>query len=79
LIKRVLIAQVFRFGSAFTCDGGGAPPDAGMSPEMGGAASTSGTSQTQSAKASSGASVTASVPSALVEAVIQSLQKKIAA
>ena len=60
-------------------DGGGAPPDGGMSPEISGAASTSGTSQTQSVQTSSGASVTASVPSALVEAVIQSLQKKIAA
>lgn len=58
-------------------DGGGAPPDGGISPEMSGAAS--GTSQTQGAQAGSSVSVTANVPSSLVEAVIQSLQKKIAA
>lgn len=60
-------------------DGGGAPSDGGISPDMGGAASASGTGQTQSAKTSSGASVIASVPTALVEAVVQSLQKKVAA
>lgn len=61
-------------------DGGGAPLDGGgMSPDMGGAVPASSTGQTQSTKTNSSASVTASVPSALVEAVIQSLQKKIAA
>ncbi len=57
-------------------DGGGVPADGGgMSPDMGGAISSS--SSNQSAKTSN--SLTANVPSALVEAVIQSLQKKIAA
>jgi len=60
-------------------DGGGAPPDGGMPADMSGAASASGTGQSQSTGASSGSAVTAGVPSALVEAVIQSLQQKIAA
>ncbi len=61
-------------------DGGGAPSDGGgISPEMSGAAPASSTGQTQNAQASSSISVTASVPSALVEVVIQSLQQKIAA
>jgi hypothetical protein len=47
-----------------------------MSPEISGAALSTG--QTKSAQTSSNGSVTANVPSALVEAVIQSLQKKIA-
>jgi hypothetical protein len=59
-------------------DGGGAPPDAGMSPDISGAASNSSTGQTQSAQANSDLAGTGSVPSALVEAVIQSLQEKIA-
>jgi len=60
-------------------DGGGAPPDGGISGDMSGAASTSNTGQSQSTGTSSGSAVTANVPSALVEAVIQSLQQKIAA
>jgi hypothetical protein len=61
-------------------EGGGVPPDGGaISSDMGGAVSASGTGQTQSAQASSGSTVTAQVPSALVEVVIQSLQQKIAA
>jgi len=61
-------------------EGGGIPPDGGaMSSDMGGAVSASGTGQTQSAQTSSDSAVTAEVPSALVEAVIQSLQEKIAA
>lgn len=56
---------------------GGAPPDGGISPDMSGAASALNTGQTKSAQSSSGAS--ANVPSALVDAVIQLLQKKIAA
>ena len=59
-------------------DGGGAPPDGGMPSDLGGAASASGTNQAQSTQAGSGLATT-SVPSALIEAVIQSLQKVIAA
>jgi hypothetical protein len=61
-------------------DGGGVPPDAGAIPvDMGGAASASGTSQTQSAQAGTRSTVITGVPSALLEAVIQALQQKIAA
>lgn len=59
-------------------DGGDAPPDGGISPEMGGASASS-TGQTQPPQSSSSSSIIANVPSSLVEAVIQSLQKKIAA
>jgi len=52
-------------------DGGGAPPDGGMPADMSGAASS--TDQTQNTQTVS------SVPFALIEAVIQSLQQIIAA
>ena len=58
---------------------GGTPSDGGMPAEMGGAAPASSTDQSQSAPAGSGLAATAGVPSALVEAVIQSLQHKITA
>ncbi len=59
---------------------GGAPPDGGGMPvEMGGGASGTSTGQTQHAQTSSGSQNLTKVPSALVEAVIQSLQQKIAA
>ena len=61
-------------------DGGGAPLDAGEMPaDMGGAAQVSGNTQSQSSQASSGSTVVAEVPAALVEAVIQALQQKIEA
>jgi len=60
-------------------DGGGAPPDGEMRADMDGAVSASGTDQTQSTDTASGLAGTTGVPSALVEAVIQSLQQKIAA
>jgi hypothetical protein len=57
--------------------GGGAPLDGGGIPaDMGGMAAASGMDQSQSTGAGAGR---AGVPSALVEAVIQSLQQKIAA
>ena len=59
--------------------GGGAPPDGGMPADMGGAAPVSSGDQSQNAPAASGLAGTAGVPSALVEAVIQSLQAIIAA
>ncbi len=59
-------------------DGGSAAPDGGMPADMGGAAPASSTDQTQNARASSGLEGTAGVPSALVEALIQSLEQKIA-
>src|SRR6266487_413301 len=59
-------------------DGGSAPPDGGMPADMGGAAPASSTDHTQNAQASSGLEGTAGVPSALVEALIQSLEQKIA-
>ncbi|HEX2993467.1 MAG TPA: hypothetical protein VHP14_01510, partial [Anaerolineales bacterium] len=55
-------------------DGGGAPAGGDMSPEMGGGASMTGTGQTQSTQA--GSQSLTKAPSALVEAVIQSLQQK---
>lgn len=60
---------------------GGPPPDAagGMPADVGGAAPASGGNQAQSKQTSSNSSVAANVPSALVEAVIQALQQKIAA
>jgi hypothetical protein len=58
---------------------GGAPPDGGMPADMGGAASTSGASQSQGSQAGTSSRVITGVPSALVEAVIQSLQQKITA
>jgi hypothetical protein len=61
-------------------DGGGAPLDGGGMPsDMSGAAQAPGTDQSQSSQANSGSTVIAEVPSALVEAVIQALQQKIAA
>ena len=60
-------------------DGGGAPPDGGMPADMSGAAPASSTDQTQSTQTGSGAAATTGVPSALIEAVIQSLQQIIAA
>jgi hypothetical protein len=60
-------------------DGGGAPPDGGMGGDMGGAATTSSTDQTQSVQPGTSTGATASVPVALIEAVIQSLQQIIAA
>ncbi len=59
---------------------GGAPPDGGGMPmDMGSGTSGSGTGQTQNAQTSSGSQNLTKVPSALVEAVIQSLQQKAAA
>jgi hypothetical protein len=60
-------------------DGGSAPPDGEMPADMGGSAPAPSTDQTQTAGATSGLAGTPGVPSALVEAVIQSLQQKIAA
>jgi hypothetical protein len=57
----------------------GGPPDGGIPGDFGGGPSASGTGKTQSAQAGSGLTVTTQVPSALVEAVIQSLQQIIAA
>ena len=59
---------------------GGPPSDGGGMPsDMSGAAQAPGTDQSQSSQANSGSTVIAEVPSALVEAVIQALQQKIAA
>jgi hypothetical protein len=60
-------------------DGGGVVPDGGMPAEMSSGATASGTDQSQSVQSGSGLAGTTGVPSALVEAVIQSLQQKIAA
>jgi hypothetical protein len=58
---------------------GGPPADGGgMLLDMGGSVPASSAGQTQSTQTRSGASVTANVPTALVEVVIQSLQQKIA-
>ena len=57
----------------------GAPPDGGMPADMAGVASSSGTDQTQSSQAGASMEATAGIPSALIEAVIQSLQQVIAA
>lgn len=56
---------------------GGPPADGGMPADMGGAAPAPSTDQSQSVQAAP--SISTGVPSALVEAVIQSLQQKIAA
>jgi hypothetical protein len=59
---------------------GGVPPDGGGMPaDMGSAAQALGTGQSQSTQASSGLTVITEVPAALLEAVIQALQQKIAA
>jgi hypothetical protein len=59
---------------------GGGPPDGGGVPiDLGGGAPISGTRQTRSSGAGAGLAVTTRVPSALVKAVIQALQQKIAA
>ena len=55
---------------------GGAPPDGGMSPDMSGAVPASSVDASQSVQA--GTQSITDVPTALVEAVIQSLQQKIA-
>jgi hypothetical protein len=60
-------------------DGGGAPPDGGMPADMNGAAPASSTDQTQNTQTGSSAAGTTGVPSALIEAVIQSLQEIITA
>ena len=60
-------------------DGAGGPPDSGMPGDMAGAAPLSGTNPTQSVAGGSASAGIASIPSALVQAVIQSLQQKIAA
>ena len=60
-------------------DGGGAPPDGGMPADVAGVAPASGVDQGQSAQTGSGSESLTSVASALVDAVIQSLQQKIAA
>ncbi len=60
-------------------DGGGAPPDGSSMPaDFGGAGSTTSTGQAQDAQASLSLESSAGVPSALVEALIQSLEQKIA-
>jgi hypothetical protein len=56
-------------------DGGGAPPDSGMGADMGGAAPGAGIDQTQNLQASTSAGTAAGLPTELIEAVIQSLQK----
>lgn len=58
---------------------GGMPPDGAMPSDMAGAAPASGTDQSQSTEAGAGQAGSAGIPSALVEAVIQALQQKIAA
>ncbi len=58
-------------------DGGGVPADSGMTADMGDAAPASNSGQ--SAQTGSGLTESAGVPSALVQAVIQSLQQKITA
>lgn len=57
-------------------DGGGAPPDGGTGMDMG--AGASGADQSQDSQTASSSQSLAQVPAALVEAVIQSLQQKIA-
>jgi hypothetical protein len=60
--------------------GGGAPPDGGGMPsDMGEAAPASGVDQDQGEAAGSDLAGAAGVPSALVQAVIESLQQKITA
>jgi hypothetical protein len=58
---------------------GGAPPDGAMPVDLIGAAPASGGDSAQSAEASSGLAGSAGVPSVLLEALIQSLQRKIVA
>jgi len=63
-------------------DGGGAPPEGGIPGDISGTASTSatsGASQSQTSQTGLSSTVITGVPSAVVEAVIQSLQQKIAA
>ncbi len=58
----------------------GGPPDGGGLPmDLGGAGSVSSTNQSRSAQTTSSLGSSANVPSTVVELVIQSLQKKIAA
>ncbi|HLO29749.1 MAG TPA: hypothetical protein VK249_11470 [Anaerolineales bacterium] len=58
---------------------GGAPPDGGMPMDMGSGAPASGTAQSLNVQTGSVLEGTTEVPSALVEALIELLQKKIAA
>jgi hypothetical protein len=60
-------------------DGGSAPMDGGVPMNMSGAGSASGMDQSQSAQAGAGLQSATEIPSAFVEAVVQSLLKKIAA
>ncbi len=60
-------------------DGGGAPQDSGMPADMGGAAPASSAGQTPSSQTGSASTGTTGIPSALIEAVIQSLQQVISA
>lgn len=58
---------------------GGVPPEGGEMPaDMGGAAPAASTDQSQSAGADAGLAGSAGIPSALVQAVIEALQQKIA-
>jgi hypothetical protein len=57
----------------------GALPDGGMPSDFGGAAPATSADSGQNAQASSGATASAIVPSLLIDALIQSLQQKIAA
>jgi hypothetical protein len=70
--------------STNTANGGGmpagGPPDGGGMPmDFGGAGPTTGTSQSQSGQATSSLGSSAGVPSAVVQLIIEALQKKIAA
>ena len=59
---------------------GGAPPDGGAMPsDMGASAPASGVEQSQAADAGSGPAGATGVPSALIDALVQSLQERIAA
>jgi hypothetical protein len=60
-------------------DGGSAPPDGGMGGDMAGAAPASGTDQAQNTQTGSSTVAASGIPTALIEAVIQSLQQIIAA
>jgi hypothetical protein len=58
-------------------DGGGAPPDSGIGLELSGAPSA--VDQAQGSQSGAGMTTATGVPSALVDAVIESLAQKIAA
>jgi hypothetical protein len=55
-----------------------APPDGGMPADLDGAASASGTAQSQSSQAGAGSAGATGIPTVLVETIIQFLQQKIA-